>query len=544
MTVDEPPVPGGASAPLVLLCCALAGAGTMVVELAAVRLVAPWFGASHVVWSNVIGVVLLALTMGYVLGGRLACGARPARSMGMAIAVAAVWVALLPFGAQSICRLFMPEATALDQALVLFTWGSLAASLLLFLPAAVLLGAVSPLATEVLARLEHLRAGQAGGRVLAAATLGSLLGVFGTSHLLLPMLGVRGTFLLAAVFLMGGATLLLWCARDSRLLLLLWLPLLGLGQLDAHGPAVSPGERLLGAAESGYQSIRVIESGEADTQSRRMVVNEALDSFQSVWGPSPGLLGGGHYYDLFTLPLAWQEVPPSWNLLVLGLGAGTAVRVMGGVLPEDTELVWTGVEIDPAVVRLGQEHMDLAAEPPSQILTGWDSRAALAVLPGPFEQIILDSYANNMEIPFHLATVEFFSEALDKLSPGGWLTLNAAGFGVQDSLIVSLAGTLAAAADSRALILEVPFSRNAMVFVRRDGEIPFGTEAAKFEAPAPIQVLLQSLGAPGTYRWVEPASAGDLLTDDRAPLEQLQRASIARGRGDWGKQGLAQESRP
>ena len=83
-----------------------------------------------------------------------------------------------------------------------------------------------------------------------------------------------------------------------------------------------------------------------------------------------------------------------------------------------------------------------------------------------------------------------------------------------------------------------------MVFVRRDGEIPFGTEAAKFEAPAPIQVLLQSLGAPGTYRWVEPASAGDLLTDDRAPLEQLQRASIARGRGDWGKQGLAQESRP
>jgi spermidine synthase len=358
------------------------------------------------------------------------------------------------------------------------------------------------------------------------------------------MLGVRGTFLLAAVFLMGGATLLLWCAKDSRLLLLLWLPLLGLGQLDAHGPAISSGERLLGAAESSYQSIRVIESGGADNPSRRLVVNEALDSFQSVWSPRPGLLGGGHYYDLFALPLAWQEVPPTWNLLVLGLGAGTAVRVIGGVLPEDTELVWTGVEIDPAVVRLGQEHMDLAAEPPSRVLTGWDSRAALAVLSGPFEQIILDSYANNMEIPFHLATVEFFSEALDKLAPGGWLTLNAAGFGVQDSLIVSLAGTLAAAADRRALILEVPFSRNAMVFVRRDGEIPFGIEAAKFEAPAPIQTLLQSLGAPGTFRWVEPASADDLLTDDRAPLEQLQRASIARGRRDWGKQGLPQESQP
>jgi len=544
--VDESPTLGSPSAPAVLVCCALAGAGTMVVELAAVRLVAPWFGTSHVVWSNVIGVVLLALTLGYVLGGRLACGARPARSMGLAIAFAAVWVALMPWGAKGVCRMFMPEGTALDQALGLFTWGSLAASLLLFLPASLLLGAVSPLATESLARGQHLRAGQAGGRVLATATLGSLVGVFGTSHWLLPVLGVQGTFLLASVLLMVGATLLLCRTGSTPAALLWWLPLVGAGQLELDVPAVSPGDRVLGRLESAYQSIRVIETGEGNSLSRRLVVNEALDSFQSVWKPDPGLLGNGHYYDLFCLPLAWQEAPSTWNLLVLGLGAGTAVRVMEGVLPEGTGLVWTGVELDPSVVRLAQEYMDLVASPPHRVLAGWDSRAALNQLPGPFDQIILDSYANNMEIPFHLATMEFFREALGKLAPGGWLSLNAAGFGVEDPLILSVASTMAAAAGREALLLEVPFSRNTLVYVRRDADVPrpgsvlsgapntWGTLASK--VPGPIEQLLQSLGAPGTFALVQPGQGGQVLTDDRAPLEQMQRASIARGRVHWAEE--------
>ena len=543
MTVDESPTLGTPSAPAVLVCCALAGAGTMVVELAAVRLVGPWFGTSHVVWSNVIGVVLLALTLGYVLGGRLASGARPARSMGLAIAFAAVWVALMPWGANGVCLMFMPKGIALDQALGLFTWGSLAASLLLFLPASLLLGAVSPLATESLARGQHLSAGQAGGRVLATATVGSLVGVFGTSHWLLPVLGVHGTFLLAAVLLMVGATLLLCRTGSTPAALLWWLPLMGAGQLELNLPTVSPGDRVLGRADSAYQSIRVIETGEGSSLSRRLVVNEALDSFQSVWKPEPGLLGNGHYYDLFCLPLAWQEAPSAWNLLVLGLGAGTAVRVMEGVLPEGTNLVWTGVELDPSVVRLAQEFMDLVPSPPHRVLAGWDSRAALTQLPGPFDQIILDSYANNMEIPFHLATLEFFREALGKLVPGGWLSLNAAGFGVEDPLILSVASTMAAAAGREALLLEVPFSRNTLVYVRRDAHVPhpgdvlsgapntWGSLAPK--VPGPIVQLLQSLGAPGTFALVQPGHRDEVLTDDRAPLEQMQRASIARGRVHW-----------
>lgn len=511
----------------------------MVVELAAVRVVSPWFGSSHVVWSNVIGVVLLALTLGYVIGGRLALGIHPVQSMGRAMGAAAMLVAVLPFFAEVVCGLFMPGAMGLDQALSLFTWGSLAASVLLFLPPALLLGTVSPLATEAVARLQDLRPGQAGGRVLAAGTLGSLVGVFSTSHLLLPILGVRGTFILAAGLLLIGATVLLSRTGSRATAALLWFLLGGTLLLPQGLPGLPSGMRLLGQVESSYQTARIVESGEGPSLFRRLVVNEALDSFQSVWSPVPGLLGGGHYYDLFTLPIAWDNVPPTWHLLVLGLGAGTGVRVLQGALPPDTKLVWTGVEIDPAVVTLGQEHMDLEATPPSQILSGWDARIALQFLPGPFDQIILDSYANNMEIPFHLATKEFFELALLKLRHGGWLTLNGAGFGVDDPLIRALGSTMARAAGQNALILEVPFSRNCMILVRSGMSVPDPRAPALAGTPDPIRKMLHSLGAEGTFSWMSPHEGDLVLTDDRAPMEQLQRSSIARGRDRWAR-GAAQ----
>ena len=80
----------------VLLAALVGGAGTMTVELAAVRLLAPWYGTSLSVWTNVIAVVLLALAVGYALGGRLSARGRPLLRMSQALGLAAVWTATLP----------------------------------------------------------------------------------------------------------------------------------------------------------------------------------------------------------------------------------------------------------------------------------------------------------------------------------------------------------------------------------------------------------------------------------------------------------------
>lgn len=539
--VAEPNGPGDAAATggtgttSLLLAAGLAGAGTMVVELAAVRLLAPWFGTSQAVWTSVIGVVLLALALGYAKGARVVGERGPSaalqRALQRGLLTAAVWVALLPHLASLVAGLLVPRVTALDEAPGLALWGSLAAALVLFLPPAALLGMVSPLVAELLARRTGEPAGAVGGRVLTWSTLGSLLGVFGTTHVLIAEFGLPWTFGIAAV-LLGTSGVLLGARLGGAVAGL--LAAAGVGLLSPAGRPLPDGSRLLAEVQSPYQGLRVLERGEGPDRMRWLAVNEASDSFQSVWTPRPGLLGGGHYYDGFALPAAWDLAEGSregWSLLVLGLGAGTSVRVLEGCLEGRAVLDWAGVELDPAVIELGVGWFDL--EEAGGRVTRGDARLALRGHPqGTFDQVVVDCYANNMEVPPHLATLEFFREVALRLTPGGWISVNAGGFGVEDPVVRALGGTLAAAVGDRVLALEVPFSRNVALIARLDHPLPAPGGDAWTQVAAFAEPLIRSWAAPGTWAWFE--AAGAPLSDAHAPLEALQRESISAGRRRWG----------
>ncbi|MEO0662267.1 MAG: fused MFS/spermidine synthase [Planctomycetota bacterium] len=311
------PDPSGLPGSVLLPIVAVAGAGTMVVELGAVRLIAPWFGASSAVWTNVIGVVLAALALGYALGARLALGPRPVARLGQTLVVGGAIALALPRVARPVAEAFMPETVPLHGAADALVWGSLAASVLLFLPAAAALGAAGPLAVEALQRARGGSAGAAGGRVLAVSTLGSLAGTFGTTHVLVPSLGTTGAFTGAALVLLAcGALLLVRSAAGTAASLVppLLVPALAwtLGPPPAR-PAAD-GETVLAEIDSALQHIRVVETGEGAERVRTLRVNESLDSFQSIWTPEVGLLPPGHYYNHFALPYAWatreRKAPP------------------------------------------------------------------------------------------------------------------------------------------------------------------------------------------------------------------------------------------
>jgi predicted membrane-bound spermidine synthase len=510
---------------------ALAGAGTMTVELAAVRVLAPWFGTSSRVWTNVIGVVLLALALGYLLGARLSRTGNPRRRLGTVLLVAAACSAWLPFAARPIAEAFLPANLALDQAAAQFVWGSLAASLLLFLPTATALGCVGPLAVEELARLRHGGAGDAGGRVLAASTLGSLAGTFATTHVFIPEAGLRWTFLGAGLLLgVCGLSMLLprpnGTGGAAAALVLLGLP------FSSLGPRQASAERaLIEVLESPYQHLEVVEVRDETgaPRARWLQVNESFDSYQSVWQPEPGLLGDGYYYDYFAPPAHWAGATGTWRVLVLGLGAGTAVRVLEGTLPDGLALDSVGVEIDPGVVDLGVRWFELEVEVPGRtVISDLDGRAALRALPGPFDQVVLDCYANNMEIPAHLATVEFFREVREVLRPGGWISANVGGFGVTDPVVAAVAETLAEGLGERVSCARVPFSRNVMLYARREGTVA-GPGEPGFTLHDGLAHLTPPLEVPGAWREVSPGGTG-LLTDDWSPIDRLQLASISAGR--------------
>ena len=489
----------------------------MAVELAAVRLLSPWFGTSLVVWTNVLEVILLGLAIGYMVGARLSKSESSGNTLALILLCGAVAAGWTPFIAAPVCEWFLPRGLALHDAAQLLTWGSLAAGLVLFLPAAVVLGTVGPLLVEEIGRSGEEHAGTAGGRVLAASTLGSVLGAFGTSYyaLSLPALGVARTFILVALLLLLCSIWTHLQVRRRRVGLvsaagiLLIVPAALFSELRL--PVLSDGVRQLAKVESLYQTVRAVEDTRFETTYRYLQVNEGFDSYQSVWSSELGLLGEGFYYDDFVLPLWWTPDAVKWEVLVLGFGAGTVHRVMSGAKPAGVELSMTGVELDKDVIDLGREWFDLPADGKSlTIHSGLDARFALNRLEGPYDQVVLDAYANQVEIPPHLSTLEFFSLVREKLSNGGWAIANVGGFGFDDPVVEAIAETLAVAFQNEVLVLRVPSTRNFTLITRRDAEVPHPDRESWVvgeRARLTIGRLLESRELPGGAQLVPAADA-------------------------------------
>src|SRR3954453_19362515 len=153
------------------------GAASLGDEIAAARLLAPWFGASTVVWANTIATVLVALSAGYFVGGRLADRDPTIRGLSRVVLGAAGLLALVPFVAAPFLRI---SVQALDRVEAGAFVGSLLAVLALVATPVLLLGAVAPYAVRLSVRTVE-EAGRVAGRLYAISTLGSLVGVFASA---------------------------------------------------------------------------------------------------------------------------------------------------------------------------------------------------------------------------------------------------------------------------------------------------------------------------------------------------------------------------
>ncbi|MBV8988640.1 MAG: fused MFS/spermidine synthase, partial [Solirubrobacterales bacterium] len=173
------------------------GASSLGAEIAAARLLAPYFGASTIIWANTIATVLVALSVGYALGGRIADRRGDLRGLSMIVAVAAVLLATVPFVADPFLRL---SVRALGSLSVGGFLGSLAAVLVLIALPVMLLGTVAPYANRLMLSAVD-RAGAVTGGLYAISTAGSLVGTFAAALLLIPLIGTRRTFVVFALAL-------------------------------------------------------------------------------------------------------------------------------------------------------------------------------------------------------------------------------------------------------------------------------------------------------------------------------------------------------
>jgi spermidine synthase len=390
-----------------LLLLLVLGAQTMIVELAIPRLLAPTFGNTLFCWTAIIAVVLIALTVGYHIGGRVASRQNAKRLIWMLATFCAVWVLGLSFLGRAI--------TSSLSGFGLMA-GPLAAALLLASLPAGCGAAVVPLVVET--RSEG--AARAAGQCYAWSTVGSVLGVLLTGYLLLPCLGISGSMIAGA-----AAVFAMILISGRRLLGVAGLILVMLSGIFSF--RTDP--RALFDKSNGYHRIRIIESPR-DKNMRTLYLDSTVEGAVKLGSSSPVLR-----YQRKVDHIA-RAVPGLSRAFFIGGGSFSMPRYIKANYPN---AIVDAVEIDPDVVNAAHEYLELSQE--INVFVG-DGRRVLGKRAVVYDLIVNDAFHGIRKIPFHLVTREFNRLVKEKLTPQGVYVVNAIGHPADSRLVRSVTRTI------------------------------------------------------------------------------------------------------
>jgi spermidine synthase len=470
----------------------MGGAGTLATEISASRLLAPYFGSSTIVWANIIGLILVYLSLGYWLGGKLADRRPDPRVLGALVIGAALFIAVLPFVSRPILDAAVRELDAVSVGAVV---GSFFASVALFVFPVTLLGMVSPFAIRLALR-DVEEAGTVSGRLYAVSTIGSIVGTFVSALVAIPLIGTQRTMLGAAALLVLAGALILgnrWQLVTLGVAALLFIP----------AGAIKAADGRLYETESAYQYIQVVQRSDG---SRVLRLNEGVVA-HSLWYPNTVFTGGEWDMFLVVPPLVARPVE---HVLIIGNAGGTIARAYGKLYPQAKI---DGVEIDPKVTDVGRRFFGLGDNPNLDVVTA-DGRPYLEGTNKRYDAILVDAYRQPY-IPFYLATKEFFQLAREHLTPGGVLALNVAAVPGDDRLSEAIGSTVLAAFPQAWRWKPLRFSELVLGFDR-----PI-LRAELLHRVVKIDPAARSL-VPLFRREVQAVRAdAEVLTDDRAPVEWL-----------------------
>ncbi len=508
---------------LLILLVFVEGACSLTLEITASRLLAPYFGTSLFTWANVIGLILLYLTLGYYLGGRLA-DRYPRVGLLYALSIGAAFlIAFIPYIARPIMAL--SQSSFSTYSIGVF-YGSLVGTLLLFALPVMLLSCVAPFAI----RLQIDKVGHAGnlaGKLYAISTAGSMVGTFLPALVLIPTIGTYHTLFVCALVLLltalagfllstggGFSSFAHWRVSLRLLAILLLIPMVW-SILAIQGPikqadGSAPGGILLTERESAYNYIQVVQEGN-ETQ---LILNEGV-GIHSIYDPQNILTGGPWDYFMdapyFNNPPFTQDQIQS--ICVIGLGAGTIARDMTaayGPIPID------GVELDGEIVNLAHQYFHMS-EPNLHVIVQ-DGRYYLSTTQKKYDEIAIDAYQQPY-VPFQLATHEFFQEVRSHLTPTGVAVINAGRTNTDYRLVEALAQTMRSAFPNVYIIDTARFENSIIIGTNaRTSLINFQLNALN-SANALVQEVAESATRVGNMR--EEKGDHAYFTDDQAPVEQL-----------------------
>lgn len=368
----------------------------MILETLGSRLVAPYFGSTLYVWTALIGMIMTALSLGYFFGGRLADKKPNFKILLYIITIAAALILIIPP---------LTPYVLMVSSFFGFTVGPIVAALILFVPAGVFLGMVSPYAVRLSVEKKTEQIGSIAGRLSACSTAGCIVGTFLNAFWLIPNFGVNNILYGLAVVLIA---LVLVGFGGKKLYIAMLLLLVLVPTLEA--------EEIVYVKDGPYNQVAVV-----DYHGRRwLLLNGISQGGAKKIDQSGDVIDGDEYIpyqDYFHL--ASLITPQMKELLILGLGTGYGDKSFKENYPGLTLDI---VEIDPVVVDVAKEFYDFQVGNGTNVFVE-DGRLYFAKTQKKYDTIIFDAYGSSAP-PFHLATREAFAAARQCLNERGVLVVN------------------------------------------------------------------------------------------------------------------------
>ncbi len=475
---------------------ALTGAAILIVEILGAKMLSPYVGTSHFVWTAQIAVTLISLATGYYYGGWLVDRSQQLGRLFYCILLAAIYLSLTVAVIEPIAYWCLQFKLAT---------GALVASAILFFVPLTLLATTGPFLVRVLTQSVSSVGGNV-GRLSAVSTLGSVAGTVLIGYVLIPLFPNSVTMYLTAALLMAVAAgyFMVWGRRNKATPSLLIGLALGLAVggfgVRREGRAGLDGLQELARANSNFGRLQVLQTEDG----RRYYLNDFLT--QNTYDT-----GAKQSISMFTAMLhglAHAYAPQVKEVLCIGMGVGIVpMQFVNEGARVDV------VEINPAIVPLARDHFDL--QPNRFNLVIGDGRYFINRATKRYDAIILDAFLGDSS-PSHLMTREAFAAMGRVLRPGGVLVINSFGDFERDKdfLTASLDKTLKSAFRS----VRIHASGNGNVFfVASDQPELAILNPPDFELPHPsIQPAVRQAFA--SIQQVNPRH-GRLLTDDFNPVE-------------------------
>lgn len=482
-----------------------AGVSVMAVELGASRLLAPYFSSSQIVWTIIIGTIMIAMALGNIWGGRSADRNPDPGRLYFRLIVAAVWIAAIPLAGKYVI-LAISGVLVMAVSSNFLILAAFLACMVIFVYPLFLLGTVTPsLVKYTVDSLDD--SGKTVGTLGAFNTIGSILGTFLPTFVTIPAVGTSITFLifsgillvLGLAYFISAGTGKKTCAVSAALFLLCSV-------FGNSGSFAFWEKDLMYEGESIYNYLQVKE-----TDNSVILSTNVLFGVQSVMMKEEDLTGMYYDYALAAPLMAGVQEKDSVRILILGMGTGTYARQC---MRYYENAVVEGVEIDSKITELAGRYFALPETVP---VVSYDGRAYLQAVDQQYDIIMVDAY-QDITIPFQMSSVEFFTEVLKHLTQDGVMVVNMNMKSDGEGSINQYLSDTIANVFPHVYTVDVEGATNRELFASCSPDMlnRMKRNMEMLKDPALAEMMLE------TAEELEAYQAGSfILTDDRAPVEVL-----------------------